>query len=386
MPYTQWGGTDVNGGVAPANTACVTDAALGKQVLALTAHGDLYNGTGPKGVLKDGTPRPANQEFRGWTYGTYNRAHPCDGYCDVRRVGAAIQSKQTFKGGHVQLHMKPCKCVAPPPCPRPVVVPAPHARPRAGSSASSARCGCSSTKRCGCAPVRRPCAPLRAPARPCAPLRAARRAGWLGADPRAARATTPAQHYCTAGPAEPCPVDYQKQCCGGAPCTQANDVCEGTWIENLEIDIELPTSDTDVQPRAIDPNFITFINGRFSTYTALPSGPHIPCGSTTPCSAQDYVWLGNPQNDGKYHMYDIYWDPVNYNVTFAVDGELPARAVLLVALATSALTLGRRCCCGRRGQGDGAGRQQGADGGADVAGRVDPQQLGRLARLRHLRQ
>lgn len=65
VPLKQWGGDDINGGVNPKNVECVTDATLGKTVLQFTAHGDLYNGTGPIGVTHDGTPRAANDQVSG---------------------------------------------------------------------------------------------------------------------------------------------------------------------------------------------------------------------------------------------------------------------------------------------------------------------------------
>ena len=75
---------------------------------------------------------------------------------------------------------------------------------------------------------------------------------------------------------ETCSAAYTAQCCTSSPCTTANDVCEGVWVDNQEMDIELPTS--DAAQRAFNPNFINFQNMRFSTYTALASKHGSKCG------------------------------------------------------------------------------------------------------------
>merc|ERR1712166_1216068 len=105
----QWGG-DISGGVVPLNVKCVQDA--GRTVLALEAHGDTFTGTGPIGVKTHGShgewlPRDANDEWKTWGYDGYSKT--CAPHCDVLRVGAAVQSLETFgDGGTFEVQMKPC--------------------------------------------------------------------------------------------------------------------------------------------------------------------------------------------------------------------------------------------------------------------------------------
>ena len=113
----QWGG-DISGGVVPLNVKCVQDA--GRTVLALEAHGDTFTGTGPIGVKTHGShggettrllllhcnnyvvyewltewlPRDANDEWKTWGYDGYSKT--CAPHCDVLRVGAAVQSLETY--------------------------------------------------------------------------------------------------------------------------------------------------------------------------------------------------------------------------------------------------------------------------------------------------
>ena len=63
--------------------------------------------------------------------------------------------------------------------------------------------------------------------------------------------------YCDSTPQE-CSAAYAKQCCKGGVCSPTTDVCKGGWIDNQEMDIEMPTSDSGMAARAFDPDFITF--------------------------------------------------------------------------------------------------------------------------------
>jgi hypothetical protein len=138
--YAQWGGAGINGGVHPDNVRCAyetdklalldgTAAASTGAVLELLAHGDMYSGTGPIGVAESNAARGVDDPFlhprskirhstntsqEGWAWAGYTPVH-CSAAtnggskCAVRRVGAAIQTTQTFAwGGVVQLRMKPC--------------------------------------------------------------------------------------------------------------------------------------------------------------------------------------------------------------------------------------------------------------------------------------
>lgn len=164
-----------------------------------------------------------------------------------------------------------------------------------------------------------------APARMC-------RAG-AGAAKLTAGARVRSVHMCDPA-TETCSPAYAQQCCTGGVCTTATDVCnvgallcvwrwavgggrctradavlshdrgyrgsQGVWVDNQEMDIELPTS--DAAQRAFNPDYINFQNMRFSTYTALASTHAAKCGVVTPCSEQEYQFAGViPQNNGAYH-------------------------------------------------------------------------------------
>ncbi len=63
-------------------------------MLQLTAHGDLYTGSGPNGVFRNLSARGPNDEFTGWAWSDYNA--PCSPYCDVRRVGGSVFTQPMF--------------------------------------------------------------------------------------------------------------------------------------------------------------------------------------------------------------------------------------------------------------------------------------------------
>lgn len=112
---SQWGGDDVNGGVHAGNVDCVKDQALGKNVLVLNAHGDLYSGTTPvgsrlspaDGVLRERTVNDSS--FLEWALEGANSV-PCNQRerCPARRVGAAISTKLELNAGILILRLKPC--------------------------------------------------------------------------------------------------------------------------------------------------------------------------------------------------------------------------------------------------------------------------------------
>ncbi|GMF51746.1 unnamed protein product [Phytophthora fragariaefolia] len=110
---SQWGGSNVNGGVSSDNVRCVTDAALGKTVLELTANGDLYAGVAPVGKMmkSDGTltDRTVSDRFVEWALDGVSPL-PCNSlqWCPVRRVGAAVQSVLQQSSGVIVMRIRPC--------------------------------------------------------------------------------------------------------------------------------------------------------------------------------------------------------------------------------------------------------------------------------------
>ena len=176
--WLQWGG-DINGGAVPGNVKCTHDDDLGKDVLSLVAHGDLFTGDGPKGVKHDANttgdyaPRLPNEEWGKWDWTGYNAT--CAPHCDVKRVGAVVNTKIGFDSGRFEVMMKPCL----------------------EFGALSSLWTFNYTERyCD--------------------LRV------LGTQ---------------------CDPDYAKQCCDGPSCTLENDRCGGELIDNKEIDFcETPTA------------------------------------------------------------------------------------------------------------------------------------------------
>ncbi|EGZ11507.1 hypothetical protein PHYSODRAFT_516413 [Phytophthora sojae] len=110
---SQWGGSNVNGGVSSDNVRCVGDAALGKSVLELTANGDLYAGVAPIGKTmgSDGTltDRTTSDRFMEWALDGISPL-PCNPleWCPARRVGAAVTSVLEQNAGVMVLRIKPC--------------------------------------------------------------------------------------------------------------------------------------------------------------------------------------------------------------------------------------------------------------------------------------
>ncbi|KAG7379123.1 hypothetical protein PHYPSEUDO_009021 [Phytophthora pseudosyringae] len=110
---SQWGGSNVNGGVHADNVRCVPDAALGKRVLELTANGDLFAGVSPVGktMTSDGSlrDRTINDRFMEWTLDGIS-ALPCNPLenCSARRVGAAVKSVLEQNSGVMVMRIKPC--------------------------------------------------------------------------------------------------------------------------------------------------------------------------------------------------------------------------------------------------------------------------------------
>lgn len=112
---SQWGGDDVNGGVHANNVDCVRNQALGKNVLMLNAHGDLYPGTTPVGKLlsaTDGVLRERtmnNSGYLEWALDGVSSV-PCNQQerCPARRVGAGVSTKLELNAGILTLRLKPC--------------------------------------------------------------------------------------------------------------------------------------------------------------------------------------------------------------------------------------------------------------------------------------
>jgi len=110
---SQWGGSGVNGGVHSDNVRCVADAALGKQVLALTANGDLYADVAPVGTAMtsegDVRDRTVDDRFMEWSLEGISPL-PCSPleHCPARRVGAAVTSALEPNAGVMVMRVKPC--------------------------------------------------------------------------------------------------------------------------------------------------------------------------------------------------------------------------------------------------------------------------------------
>ncbi|KAE9299696.1 hypothetical protein PF008_g23185 [Phytophthora fragariae] len=110
---SQWGGSNVNGGVNSNNVRCVADATLGKSVLELTANGDLYAGVAPIGKTmgSDGTltDRTTSDRFMEWALDGISPL-PCNPleWCPARRVGAAVESVLEQNAGVMVMRIKPC--------------------------------------------------------------------------------------------------------------------------------------------------------------------------------------------------------------------------------------------------------------------------------------
>ena len=259
----QWGGTDINGGVNAANVVCATDATLGKTVLQLSISGDLYNGTSPTGVKKDGSARGPSDIFKGWNWGDYEAVgRGCAPHCDVRRVGAAVHSNKLFTPQSVDLdhtfevtvRMKPC--------------------PSFGALTTA----------------------------------------WL---------YNYTEEYCDVKTTA-CSPGYESWCCGGVTCTATNDVCEGTWIKNYEIDItEFPTAGDQRSAINSSPDFINFQSARFSSYTSLKSTDSAKCGTNPKCAETNFAEYLPTQSDGKYHNYSTKWQNTAAGIptlTYSIDG------------------------------------------------------------------
>ncbi|KAL4123701.1 hypothetical protein PRIC2_009552 [Phytophthora ramorum] len=110
---SQWGGTDVNGGVHSDNVRCVADAVLGKNVLELTANGDLFDGVVPVGktMMNDGSTRDrtTDDRFMEWALDGISplSCNPLE-HCPARRVGAAVKSVLHQNAGVMVIRIKPC--------------------------------------------------------------------------------------------------------------------------------------------------------------------------------------------------------------------------------------------------------------------------------------
>jgi hypothetical protein len=259
----QWGGK-INGGIVQKNVACVHDADLGKQVVQLTAHGDNFTGTGPVGINKDLSARTSDEEWVDWKWDGYQPT--CSPYCHVRRVGGGIKSVHQFVEGSFEVRLKPCKYYG---------------------AATAFFLYNYTEEKCGSLDK-----------------------------PNVENKCSPA---------------YTKQCCIDGNCTinmagKTGDVCRGTWVKNLEIDVELPTS-LSIGQGSVNPALINYANARFNTIVAFPWSykNHTKCGVKQPCESDNYTPL-NPsmmQNDGKYHTYRF--DVVSgTSVNFYVDGTLQA--------------------------------------------------------------
>jgi hypothetical protein len=258
-PTWQWGG-DINGGVVPGNVKCEMDAALGKKVLILESHGDTFTGSGPVGTTHSGAARKPDQEWSGWKWPGYQAK--CAPNCHLKRVGGAIMSNLNFnKGGSFEINMKPC--------------------PQMGS-ASAIFTYFYKEETCG------------DPAKP------------------------NIRNTCSAA--------YTKQCCIGGDCTinpngKTGDVCRGHWIQDQEIDIEIPTG-LSSGINSVNPALVSFDNARMNSLTATPWEYtfHTMCGVNKVCERDNYVPLAPTINqaDGKYHKYRLEWVP-NTSVTFYVD-------------------------------------------------------------------
>jgi hypothetical protein len=261
-PTWQWGG-NINGGVVPGNVRCEMDATLGKQVLVLESHGDYFNGTGPIGTYSNGKSRGPTDEWVNWKWPEYQPK--CSPHCDVKRVGGAIMTNLNFqKGGSFEINMKPC--------------------PQMGTASAiftyfykEESCGSPDKPN-----IRNQCSPA-----------------------------------------------YTKQCCINGDCTinpngKTGDVCRGHWIQDQEIDIEIPTG-LSSGINSVNPALVSFDNARMNALTATPWEYtfHTMCGVSKVCESDNYIPLAPTINqaDGKYHKYRLEWTP-GQKVMFYVDDQL----------------------------------------------------------------
>lgn len=111
---SQWGGSDVNGGVHADNVQCSIDNAQSAAV-GLEAHGDLYTGVLPVGVFRSTASdtmreRTVDDMFLEWALDGVSPT-ACDilERCPSRRVGAAISTKLTLNAGVFVVRLMPCR-------------------------------------------------------------------------------------------------------------------------------------------------------------------------------------------------------------------------------------------------------------------------------------
>lgn len=111
---SQWGGSDVNGGVHADNVHCTSHPTIedNKLLLDLEAHGDLYSGVAPVGKrasdagLQD---RTANDMCLEWALDGVSLP-PCNELerCAARRVGSAVSTTLELNAGVLAVKLKPC--------------------------------------------------------------------------------------------------------------------------------------------------------------------------------------------------------------------------------------------------------------------------------------
>jgi len=111
---SQWGGSDVNGGVHADNVHCTADPASvdSKLLLDLEAHGDLYAGVSPVGKRASDSElqdRTAGDMYLEWALDGVSPP-PCNELerCAARRVGSAVTTKLELNAGVFIVKLKPC--------------------------------------------------------------------------------------------------------------------------------------------------------------------------------------------------------------------------------------------------------------------------------------
>ncbi len=117
-PAFQFGGDNVNGGIHndTSMVGCVMDSNIGRKVLRLNAHGDLFIDSSMstfahvKGRHANGAERGVSEHFTGWHWDGYrSQQRDCRPHCAHRRVGSAVHSLQSFSSGVLEVVMKPCR-------------------------------------------------------------------------------------------------------------------------------------------------------------------------------------------------------------------------------------------------------------------------------------
>ncbi|KAH9114026.1 hypothetical protein LEN26_012454 [Aphanomyces euteiches] len=111
---TQYGGSNVNGGVHADNVECIYDDSINATVINLNAHGDKYSGSTPLGVAIASNlsvvARNATSMLDSWALPgiRYFPCNPNAATCAARRVGASVSTNASWNAGVASFDMKAC--------------------------------------------------------------------------------------------------------------------------------------------------------------------------------------------------------------------------------------------------------------------------------------